>query len=164
VSFVDVHGIVTEAEQSSRLAHDSVGREGESGGSRGTLTREALRLWFTGAVVPGVGPGNTETTLRSRQAPYVKEAHDDYLAALLERGVLGELALLLLAVAVAVRLRRICARPTGPARSVVPRPELLAAAVLAIGISALFYEVLHFRHVWALFGLVAALEPGDRTR
>ena len=39
----------------------------------------------------------------------------------------------------------------------VPRPELLAAAVIAVGFSGLFYEVLHFRHVWALFGLIAAL-------
>jgi len=27
-----------------------------------------------------------------------------------------------------------------------------------------FYEVLHFRHVWALFGVVAALELTGRRR
>ena len=28
--------------------------------------------------------------------------------------------------------------------------------------SGLFYEVLHFRHVWALFGLIAAVEIWGR--
>ena len=81
--------------------------------------------------------------------------------------MLGAAALVLLAVAVAVRCRRI-APPGGLApdfRAVVPRPELLAAACVAIAISAMFYEVLHFRHVWAVFGLIAALElSGRRTR
>jgi O-antigen ligase len=98
--------------------------------------------------------------LQARQAAYVKEAHDDYLAALLERGPLGELALVILAVSVAVRAGRI-GRPGGiPAsyREVVPRPELLGAAALAVALSGTFYETLHFRHVWALFGLIAALD------
>jgi hypothetical protein len=33
-----------------------------------------------------------------------------------------------------------------------------------VAISAMFYEVLHFRHVWALFGLIAALELTGRRR
>jgi hypothetical protein len=49
-------------------------------------------------------------------------------------------------------------------RDVVPRPELLAAAAVAVAISAMFYEVLHFRHVWALFGLIAALELTGQRR
>ena len=67
---------------------------------------------------------------------------------------------MILAVSVAVRARRI-ARPDGiPAsyREVVPRPELLGAAALAVALSGTFYETLHFRHVWALFGLIAALD------
>ncbi len=162
VSVVDVPALVTQAEQVSPLARDSIGREAESGGSRSTLVREGLRLWFSGDVVVGAGPSNTESMLRARQAPYVKEAHNDFLAALLERGALGAIGLLLLAVAVAVRVRRICAAVDPPFHDVVPRPELLAAAVLAVAVSALFYEVLHFRHVWALFGLIAALELARR--
>ena len=30
--------------------------------------------------------------------------------------------------------------------------------------SALFYEVLHYRHAWALFGVLAALEIWGRVR
>jgi O-antigen ligase len=167
VMTVDVHGWVTRVEESSPLVRDSIGRQAESGGSRTVLAREGVKLWLRGdTTLLGVGPGNTEATLRGRQAPYVKEAHDDYLAALLERGVLGATALLLLIAAVAVRTRRI-ASPGGiapPYLTVVPRPELLAAAVVAVAISAMFYEVLHFRHVWALLGLVAALELSGRRR
>lgn len=163
---IDVHDVIVRAEQASPMARDSIGREAESSGSRATLTREAARIWFAGQDVLGLGPGNTLATLRSRQASYVKEAHNDYLAAIMERGVLGGLALIVLASAIAVRARRI-SRPDGvspPFRDVVPRPELLAAAVVAIAVSALFYEVLHFRHVWALLGLIAALELTGRRR
>jgi hypothetical protein len=163
---INLQDVIVSAEQASPLARDSIGREAESGGSRSTLTEETARMWFTGQDVLGLGPGNTQQTLRSRQAPYVKEAHNDYLAAILERGVLGGLALVALAVAVAVRARRI-SRPGGvdrPFLEVVPRPELLAAAIVAIAVSGLFYEVLHFRHVWALLGLVAALELSGRRR
>lgn len=161
---IDVHGWVTRVEESSPLVRDSLGREAESGGSRTTLANEGIALWLNGDAVLGLGPGSTESVLRDVQAPYVKEAHDDYLAALLERGALGGLALMLLAVAVAVRCRRISA-PGGVAadyRDVIPRPELLAAAVVAVAVSALFYEVLHFRHVWALLGVIAALEIAGR--
>jgi O-antigen ligase len=162
----DVHTWVTRVEQTTPFIRDSIGRQAESGGSRSMLLREGVKLWLHGETILGVGPGNTETTLRARQAPYVKEAHDDYLAALLERGLLGGIALVLLATGLAVRTRRIC-RPGGvdpPYLDVVPRPELLAAAVVAVAVSGMLYETLHFRHVWALFGLIAALEAGrERT-
>lgn len=160
----DVHGVVTKAEQASPLVRDSLGRESESTGSRTTLATEGVALWLHGHTVLGVGPGSTEQALRAGQAPYVKEAHDDYLAALVERGVLGIAALILLLASVAVRSRRIAVAGgvTPDYLGVVPRPELLSAAVIAVGISATFYEVLHFRHVWALLGLVAALDLSRR--
>jgi len=164
---VDVRGIVTRAEESSPLVRDSIGREAESSGSRAILLREGVRLWLRGdTTLWGIGPANTATVLRATQSPYVKEAHDDYVATVLERGVVGAVALLLLVAGVAVRGRRIVARG-GIAPShvdVVPRPELLVAALAAIAVSAMFYEVLHFRHVWALLGLVAALELSGRRR
>jgi O-antigen ligase len=165
VETVDVHNWIVDAEQSSPLVRDSLGREAESGGSRTVIAAESIKLLVRDDTVFGVGPANTETTLRKDQAPYVKEAHDDYLAILLERGVLGGVALILLIVAAAVRCRRI-AKVGGVAPDyleIVPRPELLVAAVVAVAVSALFYEVLHFRHVWALLGLVAALEQSRRV-
>jgi len=111
-----------------------------------------------------VGPGGTKAALQAEQAPYVKEAHDDYLAAVVERGLLGGVALVWLVALVVVRARRIgrrdALRPEFAA--VLPRPELLGAAAGAVLLSALFYEVLHFRHVWALFGLIAAAELWGR--
>jgi hypothetical protein len=161
---VSGHGLSSSAEQGPPVLRDSLGRESESDGSRSTLLQEGTAVWLSGTNLLGVGPGNTQQTLQARQAWYVKEAHDDYLAALLERGPLGELAVIILAASVAIRARRI-ARPGGiPAtyREVVPRPELLGAAALAVAVSATLYETLHFRHVWALFGLIAALELAGR--
>jgi O-antigen ligase len=160
VAKFDLSSVAAAARQSAPLLRDSIGREAESGGSRSTLVREGLDVWIHRQSPLGLGPGGTKAALLAEQSSYVKEAHDDYLAAVVERGVLGGVALVILIVLVAVRARRI-ARPgaLGPDfAEIVPRPELLGVAVGAILLSGLFYEVLHFRHVWALFGLIAALE------
>ena len=58
------------------------------------------------------------------------------------------------------------ADPARPLRrefaEVFPRPELLGAAVIGMFMSAMFYQVLHFRHLWALLGIVAALDLWGR--
>lgn len=156
---VNVYGWVTQVEQSNALVRDSLGREAESSGSRSALAHEGIALLLREDLVFGYGPARTESMLRSTGAAYVKEAHDDYLATVLERGVIGGLSLVLLITLVAVRARRISRRDAlePDLYELVPRPELLAAACVAIAFSAAFYEVLHFRHVWAVFGLVAAL-------
>jgi O-antigen ligase len=163
-STVDLAGIAARARDSAPVLRDSIGREAESGGSRQTLVREAVSLWMRDDSPVGVGPGGTKGALQAEQAQYVKEAHDDYLAAVVERGILGGVALAWLVAMVAVRSRRIgrrdALRPEFAA--VLPRPELLGAAAGAVLLSAMFYEVLHFRHVWALFGLIAAVELWGR--
>jgi len=163
-STVDLSGVAARARDSAPVLRDSIGREAESGGSRQTLVREGFSLWLSNDSPVGVGPGGTKAALQAEQAPYVKEAHDDYLAAVVERGLLGGVALAWLVALVVVRARRIgrrdALRPEFAA--VLPRPELLGAAAGAVLLSALFYEVLHFRHVWALFGLIAAAELWGR--
>lgn len=155
-STVSVSDLALRAQASTPLLRDSIGRQAESDGSRSTLLAESIDLWRTDGLF-GVGPSRTKETLDARQAAYVKEAHDDYAATLIERGVLGAFALVMLLAALAVRCRRLVVVPTPPEfHGVLPRVELLAAAVIGVLISAGFYEVLHFRHVWALFGLVAA--------
>ncbi len=90
-------------------------------------------------------------------------AHDDYAASLVERGLLGTVALVCLFVIVLARCRRIAARSLRPSyASIFPRPELLGTAVIGMFISAMFYQVLHFRHLWALLGLVAAVDLWGR--
>jgi hypothetical protein len=161
---IDLTALSDRAQQSTPLLRDSIGRQGESGGSRSTLIKDELHIWFTSDTLLGIGPGETKVRLAGGNSSYSKEAHNDYLASLVERGVLGALGLLALIVALAVNARRI-ARPGAlpPAyAAVVPRPELLGALLIAIGASASLYEVLHFRHIWALFGLIAVLAIAGR--
>jgi O-antigen ligase len=160
---VHVQGIVAQAQASSPLLKDSIGRQAESSGSRSTILSESERLYFTADTPFGIGPGGTKSAFQAHQFGYVKMAHDDYSAALLERGVLGGVALVFLFVIIAVRCRRIAARPLRPDYAgIFPRPELLGAAVIGMFISAMFYQVLHFRHLWALLGIIAAVDLWGR--
>jgi hypothetical protein len=164
VAKVDLRSVAAAARQSAPLLRDSIGREAESGGSRSTLLREGVLVWVRTNSALGLGPGGTKAALLAEQSPYVKEAHDDYLAAVVERGALGGVALVVLIALVVARARRIGRRDAlrREFAEIVPRPELLGAAVGAMLLSGFFYEVLHFRHVWALFGLIAALEIWGR--
>lgn len=149
------------------LIHDSVGRTDESTGSRADLWTEEIALWSHRDLV-GIGPTQTRWTLQETGASYVKEAHTDYLATVVERGALGGLGLLVLACTLAAAVTRVVSAGVGqgwphtraPARTLpVPRPEFLVSALVAVAIAAMFYEVLHFRQVWFLFGLIAACDP-----
>jgi len=156
---VHVQGIVQQAQASSPLLKDSIGRQAESTGSRSTVLQETARLYFNDDTPFGIGPGGTKAAFAAHQFGYVKMAHDDYAAAPVERGVLGGVALICLLVIVATRCRRIATRPLRPEYAdIFPRPELLGAAVIGMFLSAMFYQVLHFRHLWALLGIVAALD------
>ena len=160
---VKVQSLLAKAETNSQLAHDSIGRQAESSGSRSTILSQTIELYFTGDNPIGIGPGGTKGAFQRHQYAYVKMAHDDYAAALVERGLLGGVALIFLLVIVAARCRRIAAQP--PRREfaeVFPRPELLGAAVIGMFMSAMFYQVLHFRHLWALLGIIAAVDLWGR--
>ena len=164
IALVAPHVSLTQIRQSAadsvQLLRDSLGRTDESSGSREVLASETLRLYLEGDLV-GVGPGRTKATLKGTAAPYVKEAHNDYLATIVERGALGGAGLTVLIAVVAVRLGRTATKPqTAWVRQLVPRPEFLLALGCAFIVSAFFYEVLHFRHLWAFLGLVAGIDPG----
>jgi len=162
--------IGTRAQQSSTpIVRDSVGRVGQSAGTRSELYGEAWHLYTTGDALGG-GPGSTKARLEAEQAPYVKEAHSDYSAALLERGPIGEAGVFLLLATAWAQVWHVLVRRR---RSVLPaRAAPLLGAVTAMSISGAFYEVLHFRQVWLLLAVVAAfrrLEPAptedaDATR
>jgi hypothetical protein len=145
-------------------AHDSryafvrngIGR-GTSFEQRGQLLQESISLYRTGNPL-GEGPVSTKPRLHKEMAPFEKEAHDDYVASLIERGVLGFLGLVLLVV---ILLRRTLFSATGNLTEgfakVVIRPNALAGAVAGTLVAGTVYELLHVRHVWTLFGLVTAL-------
>jgi O-antigen/teichoic acid export membrane protein/O-antigen ligase len=160
---VPVQSIVARAQTNSQFLNDSIGRQAESSGSRSMILSQTEQLYLTFDSPLGIGPGGTKAAFQQHQFSYVKMAHDDYAASLVERGLLGAMALVCLFVIVLARCRRIAARGLRASyASIFPRPELLGAAVIGMFISAMFYQVLHFRHLWALFGLIAAVDLWGR--
>jgi len=143
------------------FVREGVGRSDVSAEQRGMLRRESVRLYTTGGVL-GEGPVSTKARLERDLAPFAKEAHDDYFAALLERGALGVLGLILLVGAVAIRGVAIARAGLRSVTLVVPRPHALAGAIAGTLVAMTVYELLHVRHVWALFAFVAALHLWSR--
>lgn len=141
----------------SRVVRDWVGRSAQSSNDRRRLFLESVDLYYDGGLL-GRGPVSTKPRLAAAQAPYVKEAHDDYLASLLERGLIGALGLFLLISAVVARTFTVVSRPLAASfAEVVPRPAALAGAVVGCLAAGFVYELLHVRHVWALFAIIAGL-------
>ena len=156
--YVDLSAARQQAADSVQLLRDSIGRSDESGSEREILFSEGMRLFRTGDLI-GVAPGRTKETLAAEAAPYVKEAHNDYVATLVERGWLGGIGLIILICAIGVRLTRVAVRPLPPdVAGLIPRPEYLLGLGCAFLAAGFFYEVLHFRHLWAFLGLVAGLD------
>src|SRR5205814_1746567 len=104
-------------------------------------------------------------TLQADQAPYQKEAHNDYIASLVERGVLGVLGLFALIASIAFRAAgawRSDLLPPG-FREVIPRPAFFAAGLTVLLVFSLFHEVLHDRAAWTYLGLLGAISPSPRA-
>jgi O-antigen ligase len=142
---------------------NSIGREDQSKSEREVLARETTALYQSGGIF-GRGPGATKDTLTAEQAPYQKEAHDDWVAALVERGAVGLFGVLLLAVAIGMRAAGISRRRhLAPGyRRIVRTPAFVAGALVTVLVFSLTHESLHDRTVWTLFGLVAALYAWGR--
>jgi O-antigen ligase len=137
------------------LLVNSIGRSSSSSAQRSVLVTEALQLYQRGSTL-GIGPAATKPTLTAKGYPYAKEAHNDLLASLVERGPLGLLGLLVLVASAAYRAAVVLRAPPQPGPSgSLPRPVGLVAALLAIAAASMYYEVLHFRFVWGLLAFVA---------
>ncbi len=163
VSSVSLDDLQRKA-HSSRYAfvRDGIGRSNVSVAQRGTLWRETVALHRNGGPL-GAGPVSTKPRLASERAQLAKEAHDDYLAAIVERGPLGLLGFLLLLASVNVRAVSMAGqRLTHGFSMVVIRPHALVGAVAGTAVAMAVYELLHLRHVWAMFALVAALSIWSR--
>jgi hypothetical protein len=136
---------------------EGLGRGGKSVGQRQTLVHESAHLYETGGPL-GQGPVSTKTRLEAEMAPFVKEAHNDYFAALTERGPIGLLGLFLLISSVVLRARILAAtRLSSGFSAVIVRPGALLGALAGTLATSAVYELLHVRHVWTLFAVVAAL-------
>lgn len=144
---------------------NSVGRSGQSTSERGELDRELLQLYRQSDGVLGLGPASTKPVLTTGLYPYPNEAHNDFLAVLTERGVVGLLGLVLLVGTIVMWAAPLVRRPLSAGfAAAVPRPAGLVAALLALGLISYYEEILHFRFLWALLGIVAVLGKDARTR
>jgi O-antigen ligase len=152
------------AQQSDNpLLKYSIGRGARSAEARTSLFASQFDLFQDGHWL-GIGPSNTRAALDAAAATTVKEAHNDYLATLVERGPLGALALVGLIGVITARAVRLTKRPP-PAhlKAVVPVPAALVGACAAFALTAVTHEVLHYRWFWALLGLLAALHSLTRA-
>lgn len=173
VTSVDWGSLQTQAAGGSAVLHDSFGRGDSSAQDRQVLFHEGTQLFWNGNLV-GIGPGRTKEALAAQPAPYVKEAHDDYMATLVELGLVGGVGLVVLLATIATRLGRVAGhrgRWESRTRDLLPSRHFLVAAATAFLVAGMFYEVLHFRHLWAFLGVLAGLdllrgdpaEPAPRT-
>jgi len=96
-------------------------------------------------------------------APFIKEAHNDYFAALIERGAVGFVGLLLFLSALGLRaVSLIRSRLAKGFAAVIIRPNALVGAVAGTVVASTVYELLHLRHLWVLFAFVAAISLWGR--
>ena len=136
---------------------DGLGRGEVSVSQRGMLLHESIGLYKSGGPL-GAGPVSTKTRLAAEMAPFVKEAHNDYFAALTERGAIGALGLILLMAGLVTRAAGIANRGLKPSfAAVVVRPNAIIGALAGSMVAETVYELLHVRHLWTLFALVATL-------
>ncbi|MDQ3916491.1 MAG: O-antigen ligase family protein [Actinomycetota bacterium] len=145
---------VTESLGENELFDESLGRSNSSISLRTQRWEEAFQL-FGSSIILGVGPSSTDESLAERGGGQTGEIHNDYMAGLLERGLLGAVGnvfLFVVAAAWSVRVgldQRLTAEGW--------RPAALAGGVVVILMAAMSLETLHFRHVWLFFALVVAL-------
>jgi hypothetical protein len=150
--------VVSRAQSSQNLLlRNSIGRAQQSIWERQTITYETLHLWRTSTLL-GLGPNATKSALKQELAPYPKEAHDDWTASLVERGILGFAGMLLLVGELIWRASRIgSSRRLGPGLSAgLPAPEFLVGALATMAVYSFTHQILHDRTAWTLLGILAA--------
>jgi O-antigen ligase len=139
------------------LLRDSIGRSSQSAQEREWLIVETIALYEQGAPW-GLGPASTKPLLQTQLAPYAYQTHDDYIESIVERGILGAFGLMFLIGSVGIRTWSVATRPLAPEfAALFPRTSALVGAVLGLAVSASYYQILHFRHVWTIFAVIAAL-------
>ncbi len=150
--------LIDRASQSDNaFVRTTLGRSERSAGDRLVRFDQLQALYRTGGVV-GYGAAATKSELEAQGYTNAKSAHNDYIATLVERGALGTLGLVLIGASLAMLTVPIASRRLAPGfRSAVRDPSYLVAGLVVVALGAVSHEVLHFRHVWALFGIIAAV-------
>jgi O-antigen ligase len=151
----EVHTVSQEAKGGA--LDNSVGRAGKSSTGRLGLWSEALARAGP-RVILGVGPGEAKHELQISNGTINPETgalstqsmHSDFLAFLIERGIVGLSGLLLLYAALLRRVWRVLV--VGRHRRI--GVAALGAAIVANAAHSFFHETFHFRHTIVLFGLL----------
>ena len=144
------------------ILRDWIGRSDASANQRIVILQEAWTLFQKSGPL-GAGPGATQPILTDSLAPFPHEAHDDYVASVVEGGVEGGIAMLVLICAIAWRARNALAgKLKADFAAVVPRREALIGALLGMAVAAAYYQVLHFRHLWALLAMIPIVQLWGR--
>ncbi|MCA0144869.1 O-antigen ligase [Blastococcus sp. LR1] len=156
--FVIGQPLLAAAQQSDNpLLRYSLGRGEASAEGRVDLFASQFELYERGNLL-GIGPAGTKEALGASAAQTVKEAHNDYLATLVERGPLGLLALMALVAVIAYRSGAITRRPLPPwLAATVPVPAALVGLCATFALTAVTHEILHYRWFWTTLGLLAAV-------
>jgi O-antigen ligase len=156
LAFVRLDVAQAAGDSDIRLLRNTLGRGSESAGDR--LGRwESLGDAYLEYPISGYGAAATKAVLDEGPFNDAKGAHNDYAAALAERGLLGSIALVLLIASITMRMASFAVRPlTERSAAVLGAPHMLAGALVVLAVSSLTHEILHFRNVWVLLGLVAA--------
>ena len=159
LAFVTVQSGVLDGikDSSVPLVKRSLGRSPRSAEGRANLFADEFELYRTGTLL-GLGPATTKENLEERGFGISKTAHEDYLATLVERGPLGVIGLALLIGSLAVMAYSVVFRPLWPAFARTLRyPSASIGALVALALYAVTHETLHYRFVWAFFGILAGL-------
>jgi O-antigen ligase len=153
-SVEDVHARASRS--SYAFIRDGLGRSAESASDRGLLFQQGVHLYQTGSLL-GTGPGSTKVRLQADDVPRAAEAHNDYLATINERGILGSLGVFLLLGGIVVQVLSLARAPaSGRIARAIVRPNALAGAIAGTLVAMATTEYLHVRHVWTLFAFVVA--------
>jgi len=137
--------------------HNFLDRGPKSADSREQIWKAGLNSFLRSPLGMGVGPGGFV------EGGYVSggvwgegrhiSLHSDYLSFLTERGIIGFLGLLALLGSLGLMVWR-AVLAHGSRNEFLWRLALWAAFCF-IAIDALGHEVLHYRHVWVIFALIA---------
>jgi hypothetical protein len=172
-----VAGLGVGAAQLERLeANSFLGRVGHSSEGREKIWQSLGRRYEAHPL--GIGPGNSRwqtVTIEERERPTAghldtydsgadpflsKEAHNDYLAYMIERGPLALFGMLMLRWQTFLHVLR--GRTGGGAPEDRARSGAITAAMfgawVASCLNANTIETLHFRHVWVFLAMVCALD------
>lgn len=144
-------------------AQSSLARAGHSSEERSVIWGKLLTRYAKSPL--GIGPGNSKwqplsvSERERKQSYFSKEAHNDGLAYLIERGPLGLLGLLIalaqVIVMLTIWLRQ--SRENGSPEDSGAVPAALAGAMVAWLFFSFTHETLHSRHYWVFLAMICAL-------